>query len=128
MVVRYDRHGCGLSDRNRTDFSLESEVRTIEALVKKLELKSFVLWVQGSMGASAVISYGAKFPGRVSHLILSNAQARWHGAHPWRNVDQETLMLSNWRKASLAVAEGMLGGAFNDASVLKWCLRTREEG
>jgi pimeloyl-ACP methyl ester carboxylesterase len=35
MVVRYDRHGCGLSDRKRTDFSLDSEVRTIEALVRK---------------------------------------------------------------------------------------------
>src|SRR5215469_7944151 len=29
LVVRYDKHGCGLSDRNRTDFSLDSEVRTI---------------------------------------------------------------------------------------------------
>jgi pimeloyl-ACP methyl ester carboxylesterase len=43
MVVRYDRHGCGLSDRNRSEFSLDSEVRTIEAVVKKLGLKSFVL-------------------------------------------------------------------------------------
>ena len=24
LVVRYDKHGCGLSDRNRTDFSLDS--------------------------------------------------------------------------------------------------------
>ena len=23
LVVRYDKHGCGLSDRNRTDFSLD---------------------------------------------------------------------------------------------------------
>ena len=38
-VVRYDKQGCGLSDRNRTDFSLDSEVRTIEAIVKELELR-----------------------------------------------------------------------------------------
>ena len=40
----YDKHGCGLSDRDRTDFSLDSEVRTIEAIVKELGLKSLVLW------------------------------------------------------------------------------------
>ena len=39
-VVRYDKHGCGLSDRNRTDFSLDSEIRTIEAIVKEFGLKS----------------------------------------------------------------------------------------
>jgi pimeloyl-ACP methyl ester carboxylesterase len=67
MVVRYDRHGCGLSDRNRTDFSLDSEIRTIDAIVKKLELESFVLWGQRQGGPPA-IGYAAKFPDRVSHL------------------------------------------------------------
>ena len=43
LVIRYDKQGCGLSDRNRTDFSLDSEVRTIEAIVKELGLESFVL-------------------------------------------------------------------------------------
>jgi len=71
MVVRYDRHGCGLSDRNRTDFSFDSEIRTIEAIVKKLGLKSFVLWGQGG-GAPPAIAYAVKSPDRVSHLILSN--------------------------------------------------------
>ena len=46
MVVRYDRHGCGLSDRSRSDFSLDSEIRTIEAIVKEIGLNSFVLWGQ----------------------------------------------------------------------------------
>jgi pimeloyl-ACP methyl ester carboxylesterase len=130
-VVRYDKHGCGLSDRNRTDFSVDSEVRTLEAIVKKLGLKSLVLWGQGAMGAVAAIPYALKFPEHVSHLILTNAQARWHGAHPWGNLDQENrraLMLANWRMHSLAMAEGMLGSAFNDASALQWYLRTREEG
>src|ERR1700757_1522815 len=36
LVVRYDKHGCGLSDRNRTDFSLDSEVGTLAAIVKAL--------------------------------------------------------------------------------------------
>jgi pimeloyl-ACP methyl ester carboxylesterase len=35
-VVRYDRQGCGLSDRNRSDFSLDSEIRPIDAVGKEL--------------------------------------------------------------------------------------------
>src|SRR5215469_12160568 len=60
LVVRYDKHGAGLSDRNRTDFSLDSEVRTIEAIVKQLRLKSHVLWAQRHGGAPAV-AYAVKF-------------------------------------------------------------------
>src|SRR5258708_3103782 len=78
LVVRYDKHGCGLSDRNRTDFSLDSEVRTIEAIVEKVGLNSFALWVHGGQGAAAAIAYAVKVPDRVSHLILYGTQARWH--------------------------------------------------
>jgi pimeloyl-ACP methyl ester carboxylesterase len=131
MVVRYDKQGCGLSDRNRTDFTLDSEVRTIEAIVKELGLKSPVLWGHGGQGAAAAIPYAVKFPDRVSHLILSNAQARWHFAPAsWGGASQEALhalVLSNWRMASMALAEGTLGRAF-DAAALQWYLRTREEG
>jgi pimeloyl-ACP methyl ester carboxylesterase len=107
MVVRYDRHGCGLSDRSRADFSLDFEIKTIEAIVKGLGLKSFVLWGQGGIGAAAAISYAVKFPDRVSHLILYGAQARWHGIPAWGGVNQETfraLTLNN-RMASLALVE-----------------------
>ena len=65
MVVRFDKHGCGLSDRNRTDFSLDPDVRTIEAIVKELEPKSFVLWGQGAgrgVTASAKPHSGATGP------------------------------------------------------------------
>ena len=78
LVIRYDKHGCGLSDRNRTDFSLKSEVQTIEAIVKKLGLESFALWGQGVMGAAAAVASAVEFSAHVSRLILCNAQARWH--------------------------------------------------
>jgi pimeloyl-ACP methyl ester carboxylesterase len=129
LVVRYDKHGCGLSDRNRTDFSLDSEVRPIEAIVKELGLKSFVLWGQGAQGGAAAIAYAVKFPERVSHLILSNAQARWYGHTSVGGLDRDTfrtLALSNYRMASLALTENMLGRVF-DASALQWFVRFRQE-
>jgi len=128
QVVRYDKHGFGLSDRKRNDFSLDSEVRTIEAIAKEVGLKSFVLWGQCVMGGAAALAYAAKFPDRVSHLILCNGQD--HGAPAWGRPDEDAvraLGLSNLRIASLAIAEAMLGSAFNDASALRWYLRTREE-
>src|SRR5262252_5359569 len=57
MVVRSDKHGCGLSDRNRTDFSLDHDVRAIEAIAKKLGLRPFVLWGQGPTGGAPAIPY-----------------------------------------------------------------------
>ena len=41
-VIRYDKQGCGLSDRNRTDFSLDSEIRTIEAIVSDFGTREVV--------------------------------------------------------------------------------------
>jgi pimeloyl-ACP methyl ester carboxylesterase len=132
LVVRYDKHGCGLSERNRTDFSLEPEVRSIDAVARKLGLKSVVLWGNAAQGGAAAIAYAAKFPDRVSHLILSNAQARWHAAAAsWGGgASQETfqaLVRSDWRMAQLAMAEIMLGSAFLDASALRWFLRLLQE-
>jgi pimeloyl-ACP methyl ester carboxylesterase len=130
LVVRYDKHGSGLSDRNRTDFSLDAEVRTIDAIVGKLGLRSFVLWGNGAQGAAAAIPYAVKFPDRVSHLILCNAQARWHGSPAFGSSEEavRALVLSNRRMGDLALAEATLGRAFNDASALQWFLRFREEG
>jgi pimeloyl-ACP methyl ester carboxylesterase len=128
-VVRCDKHGSGLSDRKRADFSLDSEVQTIEAIVRKLELQSFVLWGHAAQGGAAAISYVAKFPDRVSHLILSNAQAKWHGVHAYGGMSQEThreLLLSNWRISQLSMVETMFGSGF-DASALQWWLRVNQE-
>ena len=129
LVVRYDKYGCGLSDRNRTDFSVDPELRTIEAIVEKLGLKSFVLWGHGGMGAAAAIAYAVKSPNRAAHLILSNAQARWRGAPGFGSVSSDTFraLLSDLRMASLSMVERGLGSEF-DASAQQWFLRIWREG
>ena len=129
LVVRYDKAGCGLSDRHSTDFSLDSEIRTIEAIVEKVGLDSFALWVHGGQGTAAAIAYAVKSPDRVSHLILYGTQARWHSVPAWGDVNQETfraLALLNKRVASLALMEAWFGNSV-DASELQWYLRTRQE-
>src|SRR5689334_25378999 len=54
-VIRYDKLGCGLSDRTRTDFTIESELTVLESLVSHLGLERFALFgsCEGGMVAAA---------------------------------------------------------------------------
>jgi pimeloyl-ACP methyl ester carboxylesterase/DNA-binding CsgD family transcriptional regulator len=68
-VVRYDCRGTGLSDRERLDFSIEAQVRDMEAAADYYGLDRFAIY--GSIGGGpASIVYTARHPERVSHLIL----------------------------------------------------------
>jgi class 3 adenylate cyclase len=69
MVVRYDGRGTGLSDRNVADFTLDTFVLDLDAVVAHLGLKRFALL--GSLGGGTVATaYAARHPERVSHLLL----------------------------------------------------------
>jgi class 3 adenylate cyclase/pimeloyl-ACP methyl ester carboxylesterase len=69
QIVRYDNRGSGLSSRTVNEFSLESHVRDLEAVVDRLALKKFALFGL-YFNAPAAIAYAVRHPERVSHLIL----------------------------------------------------------
>jgi pimeloyl-ACP methyl ester carboxylesterase len=73
--VRYDERGCGLSDWNVKDFSLDAWVMDLETVVESLGLERFpILGI--SQGASIAIAYAVRHPEKVSHLILYGGYAR----------------------------------------------------
>jgi len=73
-VIRYDSRGMGLSDRDRTDFTIEAQVRDLEAVADHYGLDRFAIW--GSIGGSPPsIAYAARHPDRVTHLMLWGAYA-----------------------------------------------------
>jgi class 3 adenylate cyclase len=74
-IIRYDKRGTGLSDRGVTDFSLEARVRDLEAVVDAVKLERFALQAY-SEGGPVAIAYAARYPGRVSELILWGSFAR----------------------------------------------------
>jgi pimeloyl-ACP methyl ester carboxylesterase len=74
-LVRYDQRGSGLSDRNRTDFTLEAELKDLETIIDNLKLKRLTL-IGISLGGLISVAYIAKHPRRVSHLILYGTCAR----------------------------------------------------
>ena len=68
-VIRYDRPGAGLSDRERDRVDLPSEVQTLSSLVDHLELEQTALLGVACAGPPS-IAYAAAQPDRVSHLVL----------------------------------------------------------
>lgn len=74
-VIRYDGRGCGLSSRDVSDYSLQVKIGDVQAVISHVGLPRFALLGFGHSG-SAAIAYAAKYPERVSHLILWHSYAR----------------------------------------------------
>ncbi len=74
-VLRYDERGCGLSDRDVDDLSLEARVADLEAIIEAAGLEHFSV-LGMSQGGPVGIAYAARHPERVSRLILFSTYAR----------------------------------------------------
>src|SRR5215471_4675306 len=75
-LVRYDRLGVGMSDRDVRDeeLGLDGDVALLEAVLDELALERIVL-VGGSSGGCTAIAFAARFPERVDRLLLYGAYA-----------------------------------------------------
>jgi pimeloyl-ACP methyl ester carboxylesterase/DNA-binding SARP family transcriptional activator len=68
-LIRYDERGCGLSDGDDTEPSVDVWVRDLEAIVDTLGLERFPLFGV-SQGAAVAVTYAARHPERVSRLVI----------------------------------------------------------
>lgn len=69
-VVRYDRIGVGLSDRERTEFSLSEEVANLDAVIDAVSRDRERLVLLGiSCGGPPATAWAAAHPERVERLI-----------------------------------------------------------
>jgi pimeloyl-ACP methyl ester carboxylesterase/DNA-binding CsgD family transcriptional regulator len=92
--LRYDSRGCGLSDREVAELSVEAWVRDLEAVADAAGIERFPL-LGLSQGAAIAIAYAARHPDRVSHLILHGAFARGRlrrDPSPQEREDAETMV------------------------------------
>ena len=74
-LVRHDRRGAGLSDRDVRGVSFDGWVADLEAVVEARGLDRFPL-LGVSEGALVALAYAARHPHRVSRLVLHGAWAR----------------------------------------------------
>ena len=77
-LYRHDARGYGLSEGDGLDLSVETYVADLEAVVDAAGLERFALWGATTAGSITAISYAARHPHRVSHLVLSAPNARGH--------------------------------------------------
>ncbi len=75
-LIRYDMRGSGLSDDNVSDFSLESLSRDLEGVIDHLGLERFALMSLGDLAGPITMTYTARHPDRVTHLILNSGFLR----------------------------------------------------
>jgi pimeloyl-ACP methyl ester carboxylesterase/DNA-binding CsgD family transcriptional regulator len=104
-VIRYDKLGCGLSDRDRTDFTMESELAVLTALVEHLGLERFALF--GSCeGGQIAATYAASHPDAVTSLILYGSCVRGDDLAP-DEVKRSVLALirAHWGLGSRVLAD-----------------------
>ncbi len=108
-LIRYDRRGAGLSERDVSDFSLDCQVRDLEAVVDHLSLGRFALLAAYASGPVA-IAYAARYPERVSHLILWCTYARGSDLSQSPQVQAHRALIDkDWEFYSESVAQ-FLGG------------------
>ncbi len=74
-LVQYDGRGTGRSQRDVTDFSLDSMLGDLDAVIAAAGLQRFALLGFYS-SCSHAIAYAARHPERVSHLILFGGVAQ----------------------------------------------------
>jgi pimeloyl-ACP methyl ester carboxylesterase/DNA-binding SARP family transcriptional activator len=104
--IRYDERGCGLSDWDVGDISLDSFVSDLELVVDAAGLDRFPL-LGISQGAAVSIEYAALHPERVSRLILFGGYpAGWrHTGTPEEIREREAIMVltgQGWGRADPA--------------------------
>ncbi len=124
-VVFYDKHGTGLSDRSRTDFSLEADVRDLETIIDHLKLRRLALLAVSQAGPVAV-AYAAKRPRRVSHLVLYGTYADGDAITKDEfKASMLSLIRAHWGVGSKALADIFVPGA--DAATFDRFARLQRE-
>ena len=68
-LLRYDQRGCGLSDWGVKDISFDIWVEDLNAVVDAAGFHRFSL-LGSSQGCAIAIAYAARYPERVTHLML----------------------------------------------------------
>jgi class 3 adenylate cyclase/pimeloyl-ACP methyl ester carboxylesterase len=118
-VIIYDKHGCGLSDRERHEFTLENEVRDLEAVINHLKLERFALLGISQAGSTA-IAFTAKHPQRVSQLLLYGAYSRGDNlAKDEVKSSLISLVRAHWGFGSKTLADLFIPGSGSDPDMLE---------
>jgi len=86
--IRYDERGCGMSDRDVAELSLDRSVEDLEAVVAAARPDEPFVLLGVSQGGAAAIRYAVAHPDKVSRLILYGAYAQGRAKQGDPSVEQ----------------------------------------
>jgi pimeloyl-ACP methyl ester carboxylesterase/DNA-binding CsgD family transcriptional regulator len=107
MVVRYDRVGTGMSDRERPrqTFTPEFEAATLCAVLDELRLARVTL-LGVSCGGCTAVNFAARWPERVDRVVLYGSYADGHAlGPPETRSGMVDLVRSHWGWGSRLLAD-----------------------
>ncbi len=113
-LIRYDKRGCGLSDREVAEFALPAQVADLETVVDTLGLNRFPL-LGLSGGGPVALAYAVRHPEKVSHLILygSYVRGRLKRSQTMEQLEETQMLLKvmelGWGKANPAFRQVYTG-------------------
>jgi pimeloyl-ACP methyl ester carboxylesterase len=117
-VIRYDRLGTGLSERQRLDTSLEGDIRELEGVVETLGLQRFDLFGACNT-ANLAAAYSQRHPERVARMVLYGAWA--NGTSLASGAVQASLLgliRAHWGLGSQTMADMFVAG--EDTPTRNW--------
>ncbi len=122
--VWYDRLGCGLSDRDGFDVSLDNDVEQLASVLDAAGIRRASL-VGYSFGVPPAARFAARHPERVDRLLLYSGFARGQSMMPRDSLDASTqLIRADWDMAVRLLATHMLPNA--SSQDLRWFSRFQQ--
>ena len=92
-LYRYNPRGYGLSE-SAEEFSLGTLLQDLDSVVSHAKLDRFALWGATQAGSFTAIAYAARYPERVSHLVLSAPIARGSLRRPYASPEEKERFLA----------------------------------
>jgi pimeloyl-ACP methyl ester carboxylesterase/predicted amidohydrolase len=126
-VVWFDRQGCGFSERDRSNFSLEEDLLDLETVVARLPDRPLALFGYSSAGPLAV-TYAARHPERVTHLILYGTFTRGQELGTLAVQQSITDMVrASWGLGARLLTEVFVPSQSGDVEGARWFVRLQQE-
>jgi pimeloyl-ACP methyl ester carboxylesterase/DNA-binding CsgD family transcriptional regulator len=117
----YDRLGCGLSDRQGFEVSLENDVDQLIAVLDSAGIERASL-IGYSLGGPPATVFASRFPDRVDRLVLYSAFARGASVTTPEGFDAlQQVVAMNWKIGSRTLATMLLPNA--GSRDLRWFAR-----
>jgi len=113
-IIIYDKHGCGLSDRDRKVFDVDSELLDLKSVIEHLQLEKMILFGTSMAGAISIL-YAEQNQEKISHFILyaGYANGKKLAKEDVRNAII-SLVKASWGMGSKALADLFLPDASSD--------------